>query len=54
MVKYEKNILGGDEMLAICSMNSMINRLPMALCGIQHVLFRITLPVCLKLNDEQK
>ena len=42
-------------MLTICTKNSMINRLPMALCGIQHVFAKITLPVCPKeLNDKHK
>jgi len=43
---------GGEEMLTVCSTNSMINRLPMALCGIQHTFFGYILPVCPKLNDE--
>lgn len=46
--------LGGEEMLNICYQNSMIDRLPMALCGIQHVKSEITLPVRPKLNDKQK
>lgn len=41
-------------MLNICYQNSIIDRLPMALSGIQHVKSEITLLVRPKLNDEQK
>lgn len=40
-------------MLTICTDNSIIDRLPMALCGIHFVKSQLTLSVCLKLNEVQ-